>query len=637
MIAMRRARAIAVLPALACLLCSHALVVPDASLAGTLVATVLFVGGLLAASALTGSTFAFGLTPPLSAAAIAYWAAPDGRGDGLLLLAWVVSALSTLAALGRAGPMLDRAVDPLRPRLTNGAARPVVAMVAGAIVFHNAILLPHSLRRDDPPERGPGVTATADSYDFGRPRLSDRPVLSVNRPLWVTHLRGQAFTVHTDDGDWEPLSGDLEPLVETEPMSALFVPPERVADGVDGLDESATVVGVDVVGTPTDLVFTPAPLSSATELLGVISERPIVRSSADGSLRLGDADVNRFAGLEEGETWVYTDAVPGGDEEGGAAVTPPENLGAHLDRGGWSPAVQAAADEALADLDPELADDPEMVAWALDTWLAENVEYSLDAPLPSSGEDRTEHFLEVRQGWCDSIATAFVLMARAAGLPARFVTGYALSSLGEEDHIVRERNFHAWAEVWIPDLGWMSVDPTQGVSLAPGPRDRETAPDTGAALLWFGGGLAAVALVGGGVALARLVLRRRRPEPDPTTPDAPTAIGAEGPLTGALGGLPAVADPLVVAAEVERALEAVATAHALERHPTATASALAAELAERAPATMGSQVIEIGRRLDRRLYDPTLAADHAGEGGDDWAAELALLRSLAPASSPAEP
>jgi transglutaminase-like putative cysteine protease len=79
------------------------------------------------------------------------------------------------------------------------------------------------------------------------------------------------------------------------------------------------------------------------------------------------------------------------------------------------------------------------------------------------GTDAIDDFLfRTRVGFCGHYASAFVVLMRAAGIPARVVTGY----LGGEwipyggYLLVRQAEAHAWAEVWLEGRGWARVDPT---------------------------------------------------------------------------------------------------------------------------------------------------------------------------------
>jgi len=110
---------------------------------------------------------------------------------------------------------------------------------------------------------------------------------------------------------------------------------------------------------------------------------------------------------------------------------------------------------------------------ALVSYLQRDCIYTLNAPAVPHGEDAADFFLFTsKRGYCDLFATAFVVMARAAGIPARFVTGFAGGEYDAETHryVLRESDRHAWAEIYEPPLGWVSVDATPGggpVTLSP--------------------------------------------------------------------------------------------------------------------------------------------------------------------------
>jgi len=86
---------------------------------------------------------------------------------------------------------------------------------------------------------------------------------------------------------------------------------------------------------------------------------------------------------------------------------------------------------------------------------------------PRLGFDSVDDFLfDTRLGFCGHYASAFVLMMRAAGVPARVVTGYLggeWNSIGSY-FIVRQSDAHSWAEVWLDGRGWTRVDPTAVVA-----------------------------------------------------------------------------------------------------------------------------------------------------------------------------
>lgn len=107
------------------------------------------------------------------------------------------------------------------------------------------------------------------------------------------------------------------------------------------------------------------------------------------------------------------------------------------------------------------ADDAGVVGRALQYFRSGGFVYTLEpAPL---GRDTVDEFLfDAKEGFCEHYASSFVFLMRAAGVPARVVTGYQGGGLNPVDDymVVRESDAHAWAEVWLGARGWARVDPT---------------------------------------------------------------------------------------------------------------------------------------------------------------------------------
>ncbi|MFD2273469.1 transglutaminase family protein [Undibacterium arcticum] len=68
--------------------------------------------------------------------------------------------------------------------------------------------------------------------------------------------------------------------------------------------------------------------------------------------------------------------------------------------------------------------------------------------------------------FCEHYASSFVVLMRALGIPARVVTGYQGGEMNPIDGYmtIRQSDAHAWAEVWLPQRGWLRVDPTAAVA-----------------------------------------------------------------------------------------------------------------------------------------------------------------------------
>ena len=94
-------------------------------------------------------------------------------------------------------------------------------------------------------------------------------------------------------------------------------------------------------------------------------------------------------------------------------------------------------------------------------------EYSYTLEPPPLGSNPVDRFLfETRRGFCEHYASAFAVMMRAAGIPARVVVGYQGGEMNPlAGHmIVRQSDAHAWTEVWLEGNGWRRVDPTAAVA-----------------------------------------------------------------------------------------------------------------------------------------------------------------------------
>jgi transglutaminase-like putative cysteine protease len=140
------------------------------------------------------------------------------------------------------------------------------------------------------------------------------------------------------------------------------------------------------------------------------------------------------------------------DEQGAALALPPD--------------VHPRARELATGWRDALGEDPAaIVTRALGYFREQPFVYTLTPPLLHN--DAVDEFLfETRSGFCENYASAFAVLMRAAGIPARIVTGYQggeLNPLGDY-LIVRQRDAHAWVEVWLGERGWVRVDPTGAVS-----------------------------------------------------------------------------------------------------------------------------------------------------------------------------
>ena len=134
---------------------------------------------------------------------------------------------------------------------------------------------------------------------------------------------------------------------------------------------------------------------------------------------------------------------------------------------GFNPRTLALASEIRRDPRYARAGAGALVQVALQRLRTGGYSYTLE-PGVYGRHTADEFWFDRQEGFCEHIASAFVVLMRAMDVPARIVTGYQGGELNSVDGfwVVRQSDAHAWAEVWQAGQGWVRVDPTSAV--APG-------------------------------------------------------------------------------------------------------------------------------------------------------------------------
>ncbi len=509
-------------------------------------------------------------------------AASSARGSafGLLLLAYLIVMALASAALQRAAARNeadDLAEDGDRPRLVPGrlgvASRDLLtgrsiaasttgmlkaalpALLAGLLVFlvlpraevsrlgglpfdgfgggevdSGRVVnpgLPYGGARpsdgdsDQPPPFNPGsYFGFAEFVDLrSRGELSEELVLRVraDRPrFW----RGMVFD-HYEDSNWTRTAEEPEPR-NGIPVRLPFSRQPRVE-----LDR--VIQTYELVRQTPNLVFAAAD--------------PFQVYLSGGSASLwDDGTVTTSQEQEEGIVYSVVSLVDRSSREKLRAATgdiPEEVADTYLQ-------IPDGLPQRVRDLGRELTaqgDTPYEKAEAVEAWLGDNVEYSLDLTGQPPDADAVDWFLfEHQRGWCEPIASSMVMMLRSGGVPARFVTGFqpGLRNPFSGWYEVRVADAHAWVEAWVPGHGWVQFDPTGAVPQAVEPgaqsprfaaidlarwiRGRIPEP-VDRAFAWAADGIRRhpVPVVGGLLLAAAAVLAGRRWRDREVVPPPPTA------------------------------------------------------------------------------------------------------------------
>lgn len=290
----------------------------------------------------------------------------------------------------------------------------------------------------------------------------------LDRPLWSLPTEGQSGSTGLSE-DMAP--GDIASLIQSGETAfrAQFSGPRPDPNGVywrgivltrfDGRTWRAPPPGrpfqglLETRGNAWQLAITVEPHQRRWLFTpGVPEPLPDATSLADGFQWLAKDRINQR------KRWSFQ-AYPDYRH-----FDPPQDLASALALPeGFNPRARALA-QSWRDEDPR----PQaLVRKAMELYAASFV-YTLQPPL--LGLHSVDDFLfGTKRGFCEHYAGSFVFLMRAAGVPARVVTGYLGGEVNPLDgHIVvRQSDAHAWAEVWMgPDLGWVRTDPTASISPA---------------------------------------------------------------------------------------------------------------------------------------------------------------------------
>ncbi len=108
----------------------------------------------------------------------------------------------------------------------------------------------------------------------------------------------------------------------------------------------------------------------------------------------------------------------------------------------------------------------DIVQRVLGMYRQQDFHYTLTPPATPGFDPVDQFFFDTRKGFCEHYASSFTFIMRAAGVPARVVLGYQGGTVNPLNRVitVRQKDAHAWAEVWIENQGWIRIDPTASIA-----------------------------------------------------------------------------------------------------------------------------------------------------------------------------
>ena len=277
------------------------------------------------------------------------------------------------------------------------------------------------------PANAVGLSRTATLGRIFNPHPSPRRVLEIEGWPGEHHLRATSFDQY-DQGTWQPPADQrqLQPLRRLEDLPAHRDATLRQFDSAFGL-VCAPLEGVAIEPIIDESVDLQQDAGGGIRAVGDNLPSPLVFGVSIG--RMGVQGVPALP-LSASQRGVYLEVPPDIDPR----------VGDLAERIGTGDAVEKVA--------------------RIQQYLRSTHRYSLEVD-PGEGDPVSSFLLNRLDGHCVYFASAAVVLARCAGVPARYVSGYyAHEAAGDDLVIVRLRDAHAWAECWIDGTGWVTVDAT---------------------------------------------------------------------------------------------------------------------------------------------------------------------------------
>jgi transglutaminase-like putative cysteine protease len=288
----------------------------------------------------------------------------------------------------------------------------------------------------------------------GKWSSSDGPVMTVGSTR-AYYMRTVTYDIYTGKG-WASSEGPNRRVAAGDRIFPGYTP-ERPLEPTAFAIETVTVEMQRDAGRN---VF--APGYPTTAYVPLVVHEPL------GKPLLGA--LQSAAVLQEGKGYQITAAISTATEAmltGAGKDYPPEIVATYLGTAGVTPRT---AEEARRVVNAAGATDPYHEARALADYLRTDPRftYQTQGGLPAPNRDFVDFFLfdpSGQVGYCEYFATTMAVMARTLGLPARVAVGYAPGErLQPGIYEYREKNAHAWAEIFFPGYGWQIFEATKSIA-----------------------------------------------------------------------------------------------------------------------------------------------------------------------------
>ncbi len=323
-----------------------------------------------------------------------------------------------------------------------------------------------------PPRRNTSPNEIQDRYRVGRGPLevSEDPVMKVQVDGLPHYFKTSSFATYNGSG-WASITPDVQGTVLAERRSMDDYRTEIGPNGgVMGWPEGVPpALPIDATETTTFEIklieFLPAgPMPSPGPIIEVMEPQTGITFSSTGQA-LTAGTLRKDAVLKA--VAITPEPTDMEDRESALPDTFQPLRQIYNDTGEIPAQLMARAQEITAGAESDYEK-----AMMIKRYIEGTCRYNLNAPAVPTDADPVLFFLDRSQeGYCDLFASAMTVLARAAGLPAQYTLGYLVNDqeVGPDGYrVVREKDYHAWCEIYFEGLGWVKFDATDGAPQVPG-------------------------------------------------------------------------------------------------------------------------------------------------------------------------
>ena len=285
---------------------------------------------------------------------------------------------------------------------------------------------------------------------FGLPE-APRRVLRIEGALNDSHLRSASFDRY-QDGYWNPPLNQRGIAIENSIAEAKL-------QSKPGAARTLKTRITRLIDLDNDPVFAPLNMVSVRALSSTDVDGPTYDyERSTGLLRCVEPNPFTYEITESAQSMLGEPTFQGALCEPHGQLTGEERSKYLQIPDGFDPRVKQIADEATQD-----DDTPNARALSIARYLMSTHHYSPTVKIEDGSDPVVQFIVQKKDAHCEFFAASMVLLCRSVGVPARYVIGYLAHepALGEANVLnVRQRDSHAWAEVWIDGVGWLTADAT---------------------------------------------------------------------------------------------------------------------------------------------------------------------------------